>query len=130
MRGIATGLVVAVLTFSTALVGVAKAQTGDCKAENIFAVVDKTGQRLREINSDAQPRLRSRLLELGKRRGWAEAEIEAKGYAAIEDDGPGIPAGQTGDVLAGGVRLDRSVPGSGVGESPAVPPIVAKYTCA
>ena len=57
-------------------------------------------------------------------RKWAKRTVRISArleggdvVVAIEDDGPGIPAGQTGDVLAGGVRLDRSVPGSGVGLS-------------
>ena len=33
----------------------------------------------------------------------------------VDDDGPSIPADRIEDVLARGIRLDRSVPGSGVG---------------
>jgi len=34
---------------------------------------------------------------------------------AVDDDGPGIPADRLDDVVAGGYRLDRSVPGTGIG---------------
>jgi signal transduction histidine kinase len=34
---------------------------------------------------------------------------------AIADDGPGIPSESLGEVIEGGVRLDQSVPGTGIG---------------
>jgi len=33
----------------------------------------------------------------------------------VEDDGPGIPEERVGDVIKGGIRLDRTVPGTGIG---------------
>jgi len=62
------------------------AQAQSCKADDLFAVVDRTGQRLREINAAGQPRLRGKLQELAKKNGWADTEVESKGQAAIEDD--------------------------------------------
>ena len=69
---------------ATCVPALAHAQT--CKSEELFAVVDRTGQRLREINAESQPRLRGKLQELAKKNGWAAAEVESNGQAAIEDD--------------------------------------------
>ncbi len=33
----------------------------------------------------------------------------------VEDDGPGIPKERIGEVVARGTRLDRTVPGTGIG---------------
>ena len=59
---------------------------------------------------------------LDNARKWARGRINITvmaGGGAIEftvdDDGPGIPETRWDDVLAGGVRLDRSVPGTGIG---------------
>lgn len=45
---------------------------------------------------------------------------------SVEDDGPGIAAGQAGQVLARGVRLDEATPGHGIGLA-MVRDIVAAY---
>ncbi len=74
------------LASSAAANGQAYAQLQPCKAEDLFAVVDRTGQRLREINAAGQPRLRAKLQELAQKNGWADGDIETKGQAAIEDD--------------------------------------------
>ncbi len=72
------------LTAAAALVaGPAAAQ--DCKPEDVFAVIDATGARLREINTEWQPRLRDKMRELAALRGWSEAEAEAKSRPFIED---------------------------------------------
>ena len=34
---------------------------------------------------------------------------------SVEDDGPGSPEERRADVLSGGFRLDRTVPGTGIG---------------
>ncbi|MDX2159495.1 MAG: HAMP domain-containing sensor histidine kinase [Hyphomicrobiaceae bacterium] len=59
---------------------------------------------------------------LDNARKWARAQVlvtvDAKGPAfriVVEDDGPGIPEDRLDDVLAGGFRLDRTVPGTGIG---------------
>ncbi len=64
--------------------GAADAQ--ECKPDEIFQVIERTGQRLREINTQGQPRLRAKLQELARRNGWSDDEIESKGRAAFEDD--------------------------------------------
>lgn len=56
-----------------------------CAPADIFAVMDQTGARLREINADAQPRIRAKLSELAARRGWSDGELESKGRAVLED---------------------------------------------
>lgn len=45
------------------------------------------------------------------------SRLEAGGMLAVvvEDDGPGLPADRRDAVLAPGVRLDESTPGSGLG---------------
>jgi signal transduction histidine kinase len=59
---------------------------------------------------------------LDNARKWARTRVHvtvARDDAAvqimIEDDGPGIPVERIEDVLARGERLDRTVPGSGMG---------------
>lgn len=79
-------LAAAVLASSVAVSGPAIAQVESCKAEDLFAVVDRTGQRLRDVNAAGQPRLRAKLQELGKKNGWSDGDVESKGQAAIEDD--------------------------------------------
>ncbi len=61
----------------------AAAQT--CKAEQIFAIIDETGARLRQLNADAQPRIVARLREIGAKRGWPEADIDTRGRQLVDD---------------------------------------------
>jgi signal transduction histidine kinase len=51
---------------------------------------------------------RGRVLVTAHGCGW---EVET----TIDDDGPGIPSERIAEVLAGGTRLDRAVPGTGIG---------------
>jgi signal transduction histidine kinase len=59
---------------------------------------------------------------LDNARKWATAKVDveirqepAAILVVIEDDGPGIPEARRGDVMDKGVRLDRTVPGTGIG---------------
>jgi len=59
---------------------------------------------------------------LDNARKWAGSRVLIRASAndgaievAVEDDGPGIPDESVDEVLAGGVRLDRSVSGTGIG---------------
>ena len=59
---------------------------------------------------------------LDNARKWAKSRVligAARTTAAlrfvVEDDGPGIPSERIGDVVAHGTRLDRTVPGTGIG---------------
>jgi hypothetical protein len=75
-----------------------------CKAEDIFAIIDRTGQRLREIHGEAQPRLRAKLQELARKNGWAEADAETKGTMAFDDETTRSLDARAADLLA---DLDR-----------------------
>lgn len=76
----------AMLAATAAASAPALAQPQACKPEELFAAVDRTGQRLREVYADGQPRLRAKFQELGRKNGWADTDAEAKGHALIEDD--------------------------------------------
>lgn len=59
---------------------------------------------------------------LDNARKWAASEVRvnvsqdgATVHVSVEDDGPGIPADRTNDVLEKGIRLDRAIPGTGIG---------------
>ena len=59
---------------------------------------------------------------LDNARKWARSRVDVavsvEGSSievAVDDDGPGIPEDRRDDVLAGGFRLDRTVPGTGIG---------------
>ncbi len=59
---------------------------------------------------------------LDNARKWAESRVltsvtsnDGEIEVVVEDDGPGIPNERIGDVIARGTRLDRTVPGTGIG---------------
>ena len=59
---------------------------------------------------------------LDNARKWAESRVltsvtdnDGAIEVVVEDDGPGIPKERIGDVIARGTRLDRTVPGTGIG---------------
>ncbi|KAB2846228.1 MAG: HAMP domain-containing histidine kinase [Hyphomicrobiaceae bacterium] len=61
---------------------------------------------------------------LDNARKWAKSEVRVlvartadSTVVAVDDDGPGIPAERRSEVLAGGVRLTNTVPGTGIGLS-------------
>ena len=61
---------------------------------------------------------------LDNARKWARSEVTVAAWAAagdaqlaIDDDGPGVSASDRDNVMQRGVRLDESVPGSGLGLS-------------
>ncbi|NGM20739.1 HAMP domain-containing histidine kinase [Roseomonas stagni] len=82
------------------------------------------------VEGDAKARLRADAQDLTEMLGnlmenacqWAAGEVlvtvepraEAIGIA-VEDDGPGLPAGGAAEALARGARLDEAKPGSGLG---------------
>lgn len=79
-------LAAAMLAVTAAASAPLPAQAQICRSEDLFAVVDRTGQRLREIHADGQPRLRAKLQELARKNGWAGTDADSKGEALIEDD--------------------------------------------
>jgi len=59
---------------------------------------------------------------LDNARKWARTRVDVSVTAtsdrivvAVGDDGPGIPEDRRSEVLSDGVRLDRTVPGTGIG---------------
>lgn len=59
---------------------------------------------------------------LDNARKWAKGRVDISATASggsieirVADDGPGIPEDRRDDVLVGGFRLDRAVPGTGIG---------------
>jgi hypothetical protein len=57
-----------------------------CTKAEIAAVIDDTGAQLRKLTAANQPALRAKLRRLAEAKGWAEADIEAKGLAFFQDD--------------------------------------------
>ena len=59
---------------------------------------------------------------LDNARKWARTRVQihvrqenGSVEICVDDDGPGIPEGHIQDAVARGTRLDRTVPGTGVG---------------
>lgn len=77
----------------------------DCKPDDVFAVIDATGARLREINTEWQPRLREKMRELAARRGWNDAEADAKSRPFIEDSETQRLDGRAAELLGDIDRL-------------------------
>lgn len=75
-----------------------------CTADEIGAMIDGVGSRLRQLNAESQPRLRAKLRELAVREGWPETEIETRGEAYLQDDELKSLDEQAGTLL---VKLDR-----------------------
>lgn len=75
-----------------------------CKPDDISAVIDQTGARLRQINSESLPRIQGKLRELGKKRGWNDSELETKGLEFVADAETRAMDQRAGDLLA---TLDR-----------------------
>jgi signal transduction histidine kinase len=53
----------------------------------------------------------------GRIRAEAKPDGEGKMLLIVDDDGPGIPAGQRADALKRGQRMDEHTPGTGLGLS-------------
>ena len=104
MRATPQGILTVAASALAVLAGAAGAGAQGCKPDDVFAVIDSTGQRLREINGDAQPRLRAKLAELARKNGWSEAEIENKGRGVLDDEETRRLDQRASDLLA---ELDR-----------------------
>lgn len=61
------------------------AQPADCTAEDFASAVDRSGDALRAINTDALPKIRDKLRQLKELRGWDDANYEQRGLDAIAD---------------------------------------------
>lgn len=75
-----------------------------CTSDEIGAVIDGVGSRLRQLNAESQPRLRAKLRELAVREGWPETEVETRGEVYLQDDELRALDEQAGTLL---VKLDR-----------------------
>ena len=75
-----------------------------CKPEDVSAVIDGAGAQLRELNTQAQPRIQGKLRELAAAKGWNNAELERQGRALIDDAATRAFDERAATLLAG---LDR-----------------------
>ena len=81
------------------------AHSQECKPDDVFGVIDATGARLREINSEWQPRLTIKMRELAARNGWSDADAEVKGNAVLVDSETQRLDGRAAELLADIDRL-------------------------
>jgi hypothetical protein len=100
-RSIASRL--GILLAATAMLA-ADASAQSCKVEDVHAEIERTGQRLRDMSTEWQPRLTARLRELAERRGWSVAETDARGRTVIEDAETSAMDARAADLLS---ALDR-----------------------
>jgi hypothetical protein len=75
-----------------------------CGPETIAAVIDETGSRLRQLNADSQARLKPKLREIARKRGWPESEIDARGYEFLRNEEIRALDAKAGQLL---LELDR-----------------------
>ena len=73
---------------AAALITPADAQTPPkaCTQSDVAAAMAAMSAKLKTNNQDNQARLKLRLRELAKAKGWSEAETEEKGFDLLEDD--------------------------------------------
>lgn len=84
--------------------GSAAALAQSCTSEQIAAVIDQTGARLRQINGETQPRLRARIRELATKQGWSGAEAATREAELLQDEETRALDEQAGQLL---MKLDR-----------------------
>jgi hypothetical protein len=61
------------------------ARADTCEANTVAAAVDAAGLSLRQYNSEAQPKLRERLQDLSKKKGWSGEAQEDKALDYLQD---------------------------------------------
>jgi len=84
--GALPGLIVSLILSALLLPPVSPAAAQTCTKDDIAAIIDGTGAKLRELNGTHQPALQAKLRQLGDRRGWNESEREAKAEEFLQDD--------------------------------------------
>ena len=99
-RAVATIVLVALCVALAAPAAIAQL----CGNETIAGVIDGTGAKLRQLNADSQAELKPKLRELARKRGWAENEIDARGYEFLRNDEVRALDAKAGQLL---VELDR-----------------------
>lgn len=67
-------------------IAVAQSAGKACTQADLAAVITDMSGKLRKTNVDSQNRLRARLREFAKLKGWSETETEEKGLDLLEDD--------------------------------------------
>ncbi len=86
----------------------------------IIRVVGEAGARIRADSQDVTEML-GNLMENACKYGVGQVLVRVRAEGAgritveVEDDGPGLPAGEDASALLRGVRLDEAKPGSGLG---------------
>ena len=75
-----------------------------CTGDQVSAVIDETGARLRQQNAESQPRLRTKLREVAQKRGWTDAELQSKGLELLQDAETRNLDDQAGQLL---MKLDQ-----------------------
>lgn len=86
----------------------------------VIHVTGEPGARMRADSQDLTEML-GNLMENSCKYGQGQVAVQvrmdgpARVFVEVEDDGPGLPAGEDGAALARGVRLDEAKPGSGLG---------------
>jgi hypothetical protein len=57
-----------------------------CTKAEIAAVIDDAGAQLRKLTATNQPALKAKMRQLAEAKGWAETDIEAKGFTFLDDE--------------------------------------------
>jgi hypothetical protein len=57
-----------------------------CKAEQFAALIDGTGQYLREFALSRRPQLHKKFDKIAQQRGWQPASAQERGYQLVQDD--------------------------------------------
>jgi hypothetical protein len=63
----------------------AQSPTMACSAADFSAAVDSAGASLRAFNSEAAPKLQSRIKAMADKKGWPDQDVEDKVFALLED---------------------------------------------
>jgi hypothetical protein len=63
----------------------AQSPISSCKAADFSAAVDSAGANLRAFNSEAAPKLQSRIKAMADKKGWPDQDVEDKVFALLED---------------------------------------------
>jgi hypothetical protein len=86
----------------------AQAASKTCTQNDIATVISGMSDKLRKANAGNQSRLQTRLRELGKLKGWSEAETEEKGLDRLEDDETRVQDETASHLLAMVDKLGQS----------------------
>jgi hypothetical protein len=85
-RGVQSKLAAGLLAIGFALLVAVPAQAQECPKDQLGAVVDQAGEKLRRLNTETQPRIDAAMRQLKAKRGWSDTDYEEKAYEALQDD--------------------------------------------